>query len=112
MDDAYDTCPVGSLEHCAAYEKQFIALDGIGAAIPGDPQASYEADYAYELAYERENEYLYQEHVEENAKWWRARWIQVAGDLLGDPRSWLGEDWWQSRIGEHDSEPDIDLEPF
>ena len=35
MDDAYDTCPVGSLEHCAAYEKQFIALDGIGAARAG-----------------------------------------------------------------------------
>jgi len=35
------------------------------------------------------------------------------GEVLDDPESWLGYDWWhQSRISEHGSEPDIDLEPF
>lgn len=44
MDDDYYRYPVGSPEHYAAYEKYFIAMGGIGFAIPGDPEASYEAD--------------------------------------------------------------------
>jgi hypothetical protein len=34
---------------------------------------------------------------------------EVAEGLVDDPRSWLGEDWWQCRIAERGSEPDIDL---
>src|ERR1700678_4112922 len=60
MDDTYYRYPVGSQEHYAAYERYFISNDGIDAAVPGNPQASYEADNAYELAYERENEHLAQ----------------------------------------------------
>jgi hypothetical protein len=48
MDDAY-RYPVGSRRHYAGYEKRFSSLSGIDAAVPGDPQASYEADFAYEL---------------------------------------------------------------
>jgi hypothetical protein len=46
------------------------------------------------------------------AKWVAARGIQVAEDLLDDPGSWLGEDWWQARIPEHGTDPEIDLDPF
>lgn len=95
-DDDYFRYPVGSPEHYAAYEKHFTALGGIGFAVPGDPEASYEVDNACELAYERGYdgwyESLYQQHVEEGARWWRARGVQLAEDLLGDPGSWLGED--------------------
>jgi hypothetical protein len=33
-------------------------------------------------------------------------------DPIGAVIARLGEDWWQSCIPEHDSEPDIDLEAF
>jgi hypothetical protein len=41
-----------------------------------------------------------------------ACWVWSAEGLLDDPGSWLGDDWWQSRIPEHDIEQDIDLEAF
>ena len=53
MDPNYHRYVVGSPEHYAAYEEEFSRLDGIGAAIPGDPRASYEVDFAVELAWER-----------------------------------------------------------
>jgi hypothetical protein len=110
MDDAYHRYPVGSPEHYAAYEKEFTAQDGIGAAVPGDPEASYEADNAYELAYERENEYLERQNAAEHAKWMADQGIQAAETLLDDPQRWLGDDWYQQcRI---DSEPEIELDPF
>ena len=111
MDDDYYRYPVGSRQHYAAYEKYFIATDGIGAAVPGDPEASYEVDNAYELAYERENEYLARQAAEEDARWWRERGIQIAEDLLRDPQGWLGEDW-RERSYVYHSPPDIDLEAF
>jgi len=46
MGDDYYRHRVGSREHYAAYEKQFLALNGVDAAIPGDPEASYEIDHA------------------------------------------------------------------
>jgi hypothetical protein len=51
-DDAYYRYPAGSAEHYAAYEKAFAADDGVTFPFPDDPYASYEADHAYELAYE------------------------------------------------------------
>jgi hypothetical protein len=89
MDDDYHRYPVGSPEHYAAYERHFTATGGIHAVVPGDPQASYEVEHAYELAAARydECEYLYQRHVEEGARWWRARGVQLAEGLLDDPRA-------------------------
>jgi hypothetical protein len=77
MDPNYHRYVVGSPEHDAAYEEEFFRLDGIGAAIPGDPQASYEVDFAVELAWERGyDEWAdsgYQKHAEEQTRWWRER---------------------------------------
>ena len=53
MSDDYYWYPVGGPEHRAAYEEHVIALEGIDAAVPGNPQASYEVDNAWELAYDR-----------------------------------------------------------
>lgn len=109
MDDAYCRYPAGSREHYAAYEKEFSANGGIDAAVPGDPEASYEVDNAWELAYERETEALEQQHIEEHARWWGNRGIQVAESLVDDPQSWLGADWYQrSRAAEYDAEPEIE----
>jgi hypothetical protein len=110
MDDDYYRYPAGSPEHYAAYEKNFIATGGIGAVVPGDPQASYEVENAYELAAARYD--AYQEYLDGAAGWWGALGVQVAEDLLDDPESWLGEDWWQTLTAEDHSEPDIDLEAF
>jgi hypothetical protein len=52
MDSAYYETPAGSPEHYAAYEREFNATPGALYAFPDDPQASYEVDNAYELAYE------------------------------------------------------------
>ena len=111
MDDDYYTYPVGSPEHYAAYEKHFTATGGIHAVFPGDPQASYEVENAYELAAERYDpcEDGYRWHLEEGEWWWNQQGVQLAHDLLDDPESWLGDDWWQTHIAE---EPDIDPEPF
>jgi hypothetical protein len=111
VDDAYYRYPAGSPEHYAAYQKEFTASDGIDAAVPGDVEASYEADNAWELAYERQNEELERQDVEEQARWWADRGIQVADELLDDPQRWLGDDWYRS-IREHSSEPEIELDPF
>jgi hypothetical protein len=104
MDDDYYKYPAGSPEHYAAYDWHLIATGGLDVAVPGDPQASYEIDCAYELACERGYddwyESLYQKHVEEQARWWGARGIQLAEDLLGCPESWLGGDWLPSHLAE------------
>lgn len=103
MDDDYYRYPVGSPEHDAAYEKYFIAMGGIGFAIPGDPKASYEVDNAAELAYARGYdgwyESLYQQHVEERAQWWRARGVQLAEDLLDHPGAGWGRNCRAPRLG-------------
>jgi hypothetical protein len=116
MEADYFRYPIGSPEHFAAYERYFNSLGGIGFAFPDDLEASYEADFACELASERAYggwcESGYRQYVEEGARWWRDRGVQVAQDSLGDPRSWLGGDWSRSRITERDSEQDIDPEAF
>lgn len=53
MDDPGYRYPIGSAEHFAAYEREFRELGGAGYEFPGDVEASYEVDYAAELAYER-----------------------------------------------------------
>ena len=116
MDDDCYKYPAGSPEHYAAYERHFTATGGLDDAVPGDPRASYEIDNAYELACERGYdewyESQYQKHVEEQARWWDARGIQLAEDLLGCPEDWLGGDWRRDQLADPDSQPDIDLEPF
>lgn len=107
MDDAYYRSPVGSPEHYAAYEKEFTAQGGIDAAVPGDVEASYEVDNAWELAYDRMVEEGGRQAAEEQGRWWADRGIQVSDDLVDDPHSWLGEDWYQrSRLAEPDAEPE------
>jgi hypothetical protein len=44
---------VGSPRDYAAYKKEFEAYEGIPFPFARDPGASYDVDYAYELAYER-----------------------------------------------------------
>jgi hypothetical protein len=116
-DDDYFRYPVGSPEHYAAYERYFRSMDGIGFVFPGDPESSYEVDFAVELANERWDDEMcdsgYRQHMQEQAEWWRARGVQIAEDLVGDPGSWLDGDWWRSHIPDPDYRgPDIDLEPF
>lgn len=106
MDDDYYRYPAGSPEHYAAYEKKFIATDGIDAVVPGDPQASYEIENSYELAAERYD--AYQAYLDEVASRWRALGVQVAQELLDD-EGWLGEDWEETL---HADELDIDPEAF
>jgi hypothetical protein len=110
MDDAYYRSPVGSAEHYAAYEKEFTA-GGITPIddpdIANDPRAMYEVDNAWELAYDRWVEEGAQQAAEEQSRWWADRGIQVADDLIDDPRGWLGDDWYQrSRHAEPDAEPE------
>jgi hypothetical protein len=73
---------------------------------PGDPESSYEADFAGELANARWDDEMcdsgYQQWVEESARRWRARGVQIAEDLVDEPGSWLDGDWWQSRIPDPD----------
>jgi hypothetical protein len=116
-DDDYFRYPVGSPEHYAAYERYFHSKDGIDCVFPGDPESSYEADFAGELANASWDDEMcnsgYQQWVEESARWWRARGVQIAEDLVDEPGSWLDGDWWQSRIPDPDYHgPDIDPEPF
>jgi hypothetical protein len=56
MDSAYYEAQTGSPEHYAAYEKEFNAggIDRFGdPVIDADPEASYEIDNAWELAWDR-----------------------------------------------------------
>lgn len=56
MDDEYYRYQAGHPKQYAAYEKEFHAggIDPTGdPEIDSDPEASYEIDNAYELAYER-----------------------------------------------------------
>jgi len=114
-DDDYRRYPPGSPEHYKGHARKFGADHGIDGAyaLQDEPEDSYDAFYDAALGYELQGERLYRQEAEEAARWWRDRGIQLAEDLLDDPESWLGYDWWhQSRISEHGSEPDIDLEPF
>jgi hypothetical protein len=52
MDSDDYRYPTGSPKHYAAYAKEFEADYGIGYPSPDSPRASYEADYAYELAWD------------------------------------------------------------
>jgi hypothetical protein len=52
IDSDYYRYPIGTPEHYAAYAKEFEANYGIGYPVPGSPRASYEADFAYELAFD------------------------------------------------------------
>lgn len=112
MDDAYYRSPVGSPEHYAAYEKEFnvggiTPVDDPGIA--NDPRAMYEIDNAWELAYERWFSEAEREAEEEKAQWWADRGVQIADDLVDDPRGWLGDDWYrQSRPAEPDAEPEAE----
>ena len=115
--DDYYRYPVGSPGHYAAYERYFHSTDGIGFVFPGDPESSYEVDFAGELANASWDDEMcnsgYQHGLEETARWWRARGVQIAEDLVDDPGSWLDGDWWQRRIPDDEySGPDIDPEPF
>jgi hypothetical protein len=52
MDSDDYRYPIGSPQHYAAYAKEFKADYGIGYPVSSSPRASYEADYAYELAFD------------------------------------------------------------
>jgi hypothetical protein len=101
----------------AVHERRFDSLGGICCPFPHDAQASHEVDFALELSgergYDQWRESLYQEHVEEGARWWRDRRVQVAEHLTDAPWTWLGDDAWrEARIEDERSEPDIDPGPF
>ena len=48
----------------------------------------------------RRGESPYQKHVEEQARWWRARGIQLAEDLLECPEDWLGGGRWRDQLAD------------
>lgn len=61
MDAGYRGHPPGSPEHYAAYKAGFLATGGAGAPRPDDPAASYEIEYACELAHQAVAEAMYGE---------------------------------------------------
>jgi hypothetical protein len=67
MDADYDRYPPGSPEHYAAYKTNFLATDGAGAPRPDDPAASYEIEYACELAHLAVAEAMYGQGERQNA---------------------------------------------
>jgi hypothetical protein len=50
-DDGY-RYPTGTPEHYGAYARDFETNYGIGYPAPDSPRASYEADFAWELAWD------------------------------------------------------------
>ena len=67
MDADYYRHPPGSPEHYAAYKANFLATDGAGAPRPDDPAASYEIEYACELAHQAVSEAMYGQGERQNA---------------------------------------------
>jgi hypothetical protein len=92
VDDAYYRSRVGSREHYAAYKKEFNARYGIGYVFPDDVRASYQADHAYELAYERfaESGETADIIADEDTEWEDSdRYTLHPGDPDIDPEIWL-----------------------